>query len=207
RRWPEGPDEGMRVLAIGAQVHFCSWPEADNLVRVIEMTSLAERYRPFLGQRIARLVWRPITCDTPGTVSDLGKPTIEFSGAASLFFEESGEILLTWMSGAGGDCHLAGAELSAWHPFSLDLIHASPEEPWGHFMGARLRQVSLFRDSLAPGEIVAIRHEFDSSPPGADLWLGVGRRQKMHEGDDLVICIGPPVNVDELELVETIGAE
>lgn len=171
------------------------------------MTSLAERYRPFLGQRIARLAWRPITCDTPGTVSDLGKSILEFSGAASLFFDEGGEILLTWMSGADGDCHLAAAELSAWRPFSLDLIHASPEEPWVQFMGARLEQVSLFRDSIAPGEIVAIRHVFDSGAVGADLWVGVGQRHKMHEGDDLVICVGPPDNADELELVDTISAE
>jgi hypothetical protein len=32
-------------------------------------------------------------------VSDLGKSVIEFSGAASLFFDEGREILLTWMNG------------------------------------------------------------------------------------------------------------
>jgi hypothetical protein len=171
------------------------------------MTLLAERYRSFLGQRIARLAWRPITCDTPGTVSELDKSIIEFSGAASLFFDDGGEILLTWMSGADGDCYVEAADLSAWRPFSLDLIHASPEEPWAQFVGARLEQVSLFRDSVAPSGIVAIRHMFDSRPAGADLWLGVGQRGKMHEGDDLVICVGPPANADELELVETICAE
>jgi hypothetical protein len=57
-----------------------------------------------------------------------------------------------------------------------------------------------------PGEIVAIRHVFDSTT-GADLWLGVGQRKKMHEGDDLVICVGPPVNAEELQLVETISVE
>ncbi|MBL8544284.1 MAG: hypothetical protein JNJ63_10810 [Hyphomonadaceae bacterium] len=171
------------------------------------MTSLAETYRPFLGQRIASLAWRPITCDTPGTVADLNKPILEFSGAASLFFDEGGEVLLTWMSGADGDYHLAAADLSAWRPFSLDLIHASPEQPWAQFIGARLRQVSLYRDAINPGEIVAVRHEFDSTAAKSDLWLGVGQRHAMHEGDDLVACIGPPLNADELALVETIATQ
>jgi hypothetical protein len=140
-------------------------------------------------------------------VSDLGKSVIEFSGAASLFFDEGREILLTWMNGGDGDCHLAAAELSAWRPFSLDLVHASPDDPWTQFIGARLKQVSLFRDSTAPGEIVAVRHVFDSSATSSDLWVGVGQNRRMHEGDDLVICVGPPANADELELVETISAE
>lgn len=145
-----------------------------------------------------------MTCDTPGTVADLGKPILEFSGAASLFFDDGGEILLTWMNGADGDCHLAAADLGAWRPFSLDLVHASPEQPWAQFVGARLRQVSLYRGAIAPREIVAVRHEFDSS---ADLWLGVGHLHAMHEGDDLVACIGPPANADELELVEVVAVQ
>jgi hypothetical protein len=140
-------------------------------------------------------------------VADLCKPVLEFSGAASLFFDDGGEILLTWMNGADGDCHLAAADLSAWRPFSLDLVHASSQQPWAQFIGARLRQVSLYRDRIAPGAIVAVRHEFDSTEAQSDLWLGVGQGHAMHEGDDLVVCIGPPPNADDLELVEAVAAQ
>jgi hypothetical protein len=133
-------------------------------------------------------------------VSNLGESAIEFSGAASLVFDDTSEMFLTWSP--SGDYHLITAQLSDWSN-SLDLIHASGEDPWGLLIGMRLAQVALLKDAAHPGEIIAVRHAFNASGASLDLWIGVGRGRRMQEADDLVVCVGAPENIDELELVET----
>jgi hypothetical protein len=168
------------------------------------MSELGDAYQNQIGANLAAIAWRPMTCDTPGLVSDLNLPVLRFSGGVSLFFVSGGIISLTWANKR--ECYLALAKADAWSPFALDCIHWSAESPWSDLADAKLEGVKLFRDSLGTNEVVAALHEFSNPAGSVRLWVGVGREHRMQEGDDLLVLLGQdPANRSELALLETIG--
>lgn len=140
-----------------------------------------------------------MTCDTPELVAGLSQARLEFSGAASLFFESAKEVFLTWRITPSGDCYLSEGQLTDWGPFSLDLVHASTEGSWINLVGARLEQAIFYRDRHSGDELVAVQHAFVGPTRRTDLWIGVGRYGRVEEGDDMIIFLDqPPANLDEL---------
>lgn len=171
------------------------------------MLDLANAYRPSVGKTLDALAWRPMRSDTPGVVTDLDGPTLEFTGAVSLFFGAD-EIALSWFNGSDGDYHLYACKLSDWLPFSLDLVHASTEQPWGDIVGARLVGVEFFTHPTIPDQCVAARHVFARAAQDIEVWIGVGANGRMEGSDDLVARIGAkPDNFDELELMEALPSQ
>ncbi len=164
---------------------------------------LADSYRRYLGKKLTSLVWRPITCDTPGLVDSLGDPMICYSGATSMNFEDSVSLSLTWKNES--ICHLGLMEENDWNLSALDLIHASPEEPWRLILNCKLKRVSLYCHDTTNNKTVAAKHEFKNDGSLIDFWIGVGSNKSMHEADDLVVCVASsPSNFDELKLRERI---
>lgn len=148
------------------------------------MVDLAKVYQPFVGMTLDALVWRPLRSDTPGVVTDLDGPTLEFTGAVSLFFGAE-EIALTWFNGSDGDYHLYACKPSDWAPFSLDLVHASAERPWGEIVGAQLAEVEFFTHPTIPEQCAAVRHVFARTGQHIEVWIGVGAKGRMDGRDDL----------------------
>jgi hypothetical protein len=94
---------------------------------------------------------------------------------------------------------------SDWLPFSLDLVHASTEEPWGEIIGAQLTKVEFFTHPTIPEQCAAVRHVFARASQHIELWIGVGAHGRMEGRDDLLALIGmKPDNRDELELMEVL---
>ncbi len=170
------------------------------------MSELGEAYQSQIGARLLNIAWQPMTCDTPGVVTDIRLPCLSFSGAASLHFDTGQAVSLTWKN--ANWCFLTLAESGSWQPFALDLIHCSGEDPWADLINAKLLTVELFRDSLSSNNVVAARHAFETQRGVSCLWVGVGTDGQMLESDDLLILLGrEPTNRDELALLETIGAQ
>jgi len=168
------------------------------------MLDLAKAYQPLIGKTLDALVWRPMRSDTPGVVADLGSPTLEFTGAISLFFATE-EIALSWFNGSRGDYHLYACKPSDWSPFSLDLVHASTEQPWAGVVGAQLTEVEFFTHPTIPGQCAATRHVFARAGQRIEVWIGVGANGRMEGRDELLARIGAkPDNFDELELMEAL---
>ena len=168
------------------------------------MLYLANVYGPLVGKTLDALAWRPMRSDTPDLVTELGAPTLRFTGAISLFFGAD-EIALSWFNGSEGDYHLYACKPSDWLPFSLDLIHASTEQPWGEIVGAQLAEVEFFTHPTIPGQCAAARHVFARASQHIDMWIGVGADGRMEGRDELVARIGAgPDNLDELELMEAL---
>lgn len=169
-----------------------------------KMLDLANAYRPLVGKTLDALVWRPMRSDTPGVIAELDSPTLEFTGAVSLFFGAE-EVALSWFNGSGGDYHLYACKPSDWLPLSLDLVHASSEQPWGETVGAQLAEVEFFTHPTIPDQCAAVRHVFVRASQHIEVWIGVGADGRMEGRDDLVARIGAkPDNLDELELMEAL---
>lgn len=168
------------------------------------MLDLANAYRPMIGKTLDALAWRPMRSDTPGLVAELDGSTLEFTGAVALFFGAE-EITLSWFNGPGGDYHLYACQPSDWLPFSLDLVHASTERPWGEVVGAQLAEVEFFTHPIISDQCVAARHLFVRANQEIEVWIGVGTNGRMGAGDDLLALVGGrPVNLDELESIEAL---
>lgn len=171
------------------------------------MFDLANAYRPLVGKTLDAIAWRPMRSDTQGVVADLDGPTLEFTGAVSLFFGAD-EIALSWFNGSDGDYHLYAYKPSDWLPFSLDLVHASTELPWGELVGARMVEVEFFTHPTIPEQCVAARHVFARASQDIEVWIGVGANGRMEGSDDLVARIAAkPDNLDELKLMEALRSQ
>lgn len=110
-------------------------------------------------------------------------------------------MFLTWEQCVSGYAIVA-SNPQEWRPLSLDLINASREFPWSQFFGATLQGASLFRTPRSGGEVLAIRHRFEETSEA--LWIGVGHNGEVDDHDDLIISVGPPKNVDKLDLIKDI---
>jgi hypothetical protein len=171
------------------------------------MLALANAYQPLIGRRLDALAWRPLTFDTAGLVAGLHSPTIEFTGAVSMFFGAE-EIALSWFNASDGDYYLYPCDPSDWSTFSLDLVHASTEQPWGSIVGAQLAEVSFFMHRTIPERCAAVRHVLVVDSRQIEVWIGVGENGRIEGRDELLARIGAkPDNFDELELREALPRE
>ena len=122
------------------------------------MTDWPEVYRPVLGNKIAGLVWMPITGDTHQLASELQMASYSFSGAAFVRFANKHAINLSWRQVEGRSI-LATAKDAAWVPHSLDSIQAAGDL-WVGLIGSALTSVELFTlpdDELL--QVVGVKHE------------------------------------------------
>lgn len=84
------------------------------------MTDWTEIYRSLLGQKVAGIVWMPITSDTPQLAAELQLAAFSFSGAAHLRFEGKASVRLSWQQN-GDRFILATGDAAAWVPQVLSV--------------------------------------------------------------------------------------
>lgn len=147
------------------------------------MTDWTEIYQPLLGQKIASIVWMPITSDTPQLAAELQSTAFSFSGAAYVRFESQASVTLSWQD-RGDRVVLATKEAARWAPHSLDRLQAQGDV-WFHLIGSALTVAELFTLRDDPDrQVVAVKHETSKGL----FWIGVGGADFVGDQDDL--CVG-----------------
>lgn len=161
------------------------------------MTEWTEIYSSLLGQKVAGIVWMPITSDTPQLAAELQMAAFSFSGAAHVRFDSQAAVRLSWQQ-KGDRFVLATGDAAAWVPHALDRLQAQGDL-WFHLIGSTLISAELFTTpDDKDQQVVGVKHGTTSGW----FWIGVGSADFIGDCDDLWVGVDcdPPNRTDLISL-------
>jgi hypothetical protein len=165
-------------------------------------------YRPLLGRALEGAAWLPMWSDTPDVVRQLDEPTIGFSGAVCLGFEDRPDLFLTWAQLSGLEFGLVTLtdEADGWNKFALDRVHMGYAADWDALRSRRLAKVDLYTaEDVEGGHVIAASHAFETDSDSRLLWVCTAWELTVSSGDDLLVSIErEPASSAPLKLVDVI---